>query len=79
MEYILVIAIIFMILFLMPKDKLPSNSVSDKLVIQKKQCPPHEWFWQEIVDQNGNKQGQRIVCKVCGPLQGQSGREENES
>lgn len=45
------------------------NGHAAQLVIDKKQCPPHQWFWQEIVDQNGTKQGERIVCKVCGPLQ----------
>lgn len=37
-------------------------------VIEVKKCPPHQWFWQDIVDQDGILQGARIVCKVCGPL-----------
>lgn len=46
-----------------PKHK--NNKVNIKTV---KQCPPHQWYWQEIIDQDGNKQGERIVCKLCGPL-----------
>ncbi len=44
------------------------------LVIEKKACPPHKWGFQDIIDQNGEKQGERIVCAVCGPLN-YSGRE----
>ena len=77
MEYLLVLGLIILILILMPKGKAAAlNSTSEKLVIEKKKCPPHQWFWQEIVDQDGNKQGERIVCKVCGPLSAQLGRPE---
>lgn len=37
-------------------------------VIEVKKCPQHSWSWQDIIDQDGNKQGERIVCKDCGPL-----------
>lgn len=47
---------------------LASKDLKEKLVIKKKTCPPHQWFWQEIVDQDGTKVSERIVCKVCGPL-----------
>lgn len=30
-------------------------------------CPPHEWYTQEIVDHEGFKQGERLVCRKCGP------------
>ncbi len=76
MEFLFVIGLIILIAIVMPKPEVKGNGVSEKLVIEKKKCPPHQWFWQEIVDQDGNKQGERIVCKVCGPLQSQSGREE---
>ena len=51
-----------------PKPKVNESTTSDKFVIERKKCPPHQWFWQEIVDQDGIRQGDRIVCKVCGPL-----------
>lgn len=80
MEFLFVIAIIILIALVMPKPGevggAKATGVSEKLVIEKKQCPPHQWFWQEIVDQNGEKHGERIVCKVCGPIASQSGREE---
>lgn len=76
MEFLFVIGLIVLIAIVMPKPDLKETGASEKLVIEKKKCPPHQWFWQEIVDQDGNKQGERIVCKVCGPLQSQSGREE---
>ena len=76
MEFLFVIGLIILIAIVMPKPEVKTNGASEKLVIEKKKCPPHQWFWQEIVDQDGNKQGERIVCKVCGPLQSQSGREE---
>ena len=74
MDFLIVIGIVVFILMVMPKGEAVS-AVSDKLVIEKKKCPPHQWDWQEIVDQHGNKQGERIICKVCGPLASQSGRD----
>lgn len=58
-------------------EKKVNDQATDRLVVQKKQCPPHEWFWQEIVDQNGVKQGERICCKVCGPLRPIGGDDES--
>lgn len=40
----------------------------NQFMVERKKCPPHQWFWQDIVDQNGEKHGERIVCKVCGPI-----------
>lgn len=41
-------------------------------VVRKvKVCPPHQWFSQEIRDTAGNKLGDRLVCKLCGPLKPQ--------
>lgn len=46
-----------------------NKDIDGKLVVKAaKQCPPHQWFWQEVVDQNGVKQNERMVCKLCGPL-----------
>jgi hypothetical protein len=68
-EFLLVIGLIVLIYVIMPKPEAAKPiGTSEKLVIEKKKCPPHQWFWQEIVDQNGDKQGERIVCKICGPL-----------
>jgi hypothetical protein len=73
MEFLLVIGLIIFIAILMPKPDLSKvNAAAEKLVIEKKKCPPHQWFWQEVVDQDGNKHGERIVCKVCGPMRSDS-------
>lgn len=71
MEYILLFVLMYFILLMM-LTRPKTQSVQDKIIIKKKQCPPHQWFWQEIVDENGNKLSERIVCRVCGPLSGSS-------
>jgi len=78
MEFLLVIGLIILIAIIMPKaDVVGTKKLADnQIVVEKKACPPHQWFWQEVIDQHGNKHGERIVCKVCGPIASQSGREE---
>ena len=77
MEFLFVIAIIILIALIMPKPGAEAKaSLTDKLIVKVKQCPPHQWYWQERVDVHGVDQGARIVCKVCGPIAAQSGREE---
>ena len=65
---VILLAILLFLILMPPKSSKANNNQPDKLVVKKKQCPPHAWRWQEIVDQNGNKLGERIVCDVCGPL-----------
>lgn len=48
--------------------KPTSTPVDEKIIVVKKQCPPHQWGWQEMTDQDGNHQGARMMCKLCGPL-----------
>lgn len=79
MEIVIIIAMVCFLIatLLASQDNKPlDNIINGKLVIEKKKCPPHQWEWQEVVDQTGVKQGERIVCKVCGPLNFQPGREE---
>ena len=40
-----------------------------------KKCPPHRWKWVDMVDQDGIKQGEQLICQDCGPLASQSGRD----
>jgi hypothetical protein len=77
-EIIIFMLIVFFVVSLLTPKPGKSNSIADRLVIEKKQCPPHQWFWQEIVDQDGNKHGERIVCKVCGPLSNNVGSRDSE-
>jgi hypothetical protein len=71
-DILLTLLVLFALLFVVnrfgPKPKITSDNVSNKIIVPKKECPPHQWFWQEVVDQDGKKYGERIVCKVCGPL-----------
>lgn len=77
MEFFLIIALIIFIAVLTQKpDPRIDLNVAARLVVEKKSCPPHQWFWQEVVDQHGNSVGERLICKVCGPIASQSGREE---
>lgn len=65
---LLIVALISIVVIVSPKPGEVKSSTDDQIVVKRKQCPPHQWFWQEIIDQNGMKHGERIVCKVCGPL-----------
>ena len=66
---VLILAIVVVALLFITSPKSSKTATLDgKLVVESKKCPPHQWFWQEIVDQDGVKQGERMVCKVCGPL-----------
>jgi hypothetical protein len=45
-----------------------AKTETDYIVESKaKQCPPHEWEYQDVKDNTGEVQGQRMVCKKCGP------------
>lgn len=67
MEVLIVISLVVLLIILRPGYK--SQSITDeKPVAAIEQCPPHQWMWQEVLDQDGIKTGQQMVCKVCGPL-----------
>lgn len=67
MELLILMAVIF-IVFRMTSQFHKDVEYDNKVEIKVKECPPHAWFWQEVVDQNGARVGERIVCKRCGPL-----------
>lgn len=67
MELLIFILVIF-IVFNVTKQSRKDVEHDNKITVKVKECPPHAWFWQEVVDQNGNRVGERIVCKRCGPL-----------
>lgn len=76
MEIIIIMLIVFFIVSRLTPKPGELGGAQEKLIVEKKKCPPHQWFWQEIVDQDGNKQGERICCRICGPMRS---REEHES
>lgn len=49
---------------------------SEKLIVEVKKCPLHDWKWQEVIDKDGVKQYDRIVCSRCGPLSKSLGQTE---
>jgi hypothetical protein len=67
MEFVLALLVILAIYMIIPRAKLPQKEAlaQDTIVVEKKACPPHEWFWQEMTDQHGKSAGERIVCRVC--------------
>lgn len=78
MDFLFVIGLVFVLAYLVPRIAAsaakPTDGLhSNQIVVEKKECPPHQWFWQEVVDQHGNSQGTRIVCKVCGPMKSDLG------
>ena len=68
LAFLLVLIFLFYMVNATAGNKQSQASQPDKLVVEKKKCPPHAWRWQEIVDQDGNKIAERIVCDHCGPL-----------
>ena len=61
---------------MMPKEekRVGKPVTGDAFVIENKICPPHQWFYQDVVDKDGAIQGQKMTCKVCGPLNTDGGR-----
>ena len=47
---------------------IPIDTRTVVLSPKVKTCPPHQWTYQDIVDENKVKTGERMVCKVCGPI-----------
>lgn len=48
--------------------KEAEGKATSALIVKVKQCPPHQWFYQDITDEAGVHQGSRLVCKLCGPI-----------
>ena len=43
-----------------------------------KACPPHQWSWQDMVDENNQKQGERLACTRCGRFPNYSSRDTED-
>ena len=59
-----------------PGENGGADDFSIPYVAVEKNCPPHQWRWVDVKDQDGNKHGERLVCMICGPMKGQTGRED---
>lgn len=56
-----------------PASKVQNGKVIKVVVV--KNCPPHQWTYVDMVDDKGVKHGEQLVCKLCGPIASQSGRD----
>ena len=72
MELVLGVVLAFLTYQMLKKvhaaEKAKAIEDQTKIIVEKKQCPPHQWFWQDMVDETGEVQGARMMCKLCGPL-----------
>ena len=68
MDALFFVGLILVIVIIANMMQRAESSYKDSIKMVVKQCPPHQWFWQDIVDQNGNKISERMMCKRCGPL-----------
>ncbi len=71
---LMLLSIYIIVMTVAPDQSKVSNDRVIK-VVKEKFCPPHQWSWVDMVDQDGKKVGEKMVCKLCGPLQSQSGRD----
>lgn len=72
MEFlILVLLIIFFANFLNTIEYKMDNKNEANDKIKEKVCPPHKWRHHEVKDKDGNIEGWRLVCDICGPLKEQ--------
>lgn len=81
MEFLFGIFVFFIVVWALrsaAESAEKSNKHDNQIVVRVKQCPPHQWFWQEIVDQTGKKVGERICCKICGPMKSSEAERERE-
>lgn len=79
MDLIFLAIMLFAIYLIVTTAATPQTKVNNGKVIKvikEKFCPPHKWSWVDMVDQDGKKVGEKMICKICGPLQSQSGRDE---
>lgn len=69
MDLVLTLGILAVVYLLTKAYSVPVKDITkEKVIVTVKQCPPHQWFWQDMVDETGEVQGARMMCKVCGPL-----------
>lgn len=78
MELLILLVIVGVVILVSNNAEKSIKEHDNKITVKVKECPPHAWFWQEVVDQDGNRVGERIVCKRCGPLSNSLGVTDGE-
>lgn len=66
MEFLLLLMLFIFLLVVMSAPK-PAE-VDELLRASKKQCPPHKWGYQKVLNEDGTVDREHIVCANCGPL-----------
>ena len=66
MDLLVTFGIIICVYMLVSHYGKPEPTNADtKIIVVKKQCPPHQWEFKVITDEYGNNQGEQTVCKIC--------------
>ena len=71
MLLILMVVVGFLLIYM--EEAKPSdaqNKPTNVEIVEVKRCPPHKWNYVEVKDTEGNTVKWKIVCDVCGPMQG---------
>ena len=52
------------------KTKKDYSTAKNSIIVEDipRFCPPHQWSWVDVVDKEGTKRSERMVCSRCGPL-----------
>jgi hypothetical protein len=61
----------FLIGWLLFRLILPAPQVSKFEPIASK-CPPHQWSYKKVYNEDGTVHHEHLVCAKCGPLRGEA-------
>ena len=69
-EFILIFALVYL------TAKLMNSLVTYKVMNTTKptvikSCPPHQWSWVEVKQDDGSVHHKHMACAKCGPLHGE--------
>lgn len=53
-----------------PALRSAAQKDSELQVVPK--CPPHQWSWKKVYNDDGSLHHEHLVCAKCGPLRGES-------
>lgn len=73
MEFLVVLLIIWFVAIVSSAAQRASKAQLEEVVDAVKTCPPHQWYYHDIKDTEGNVVKWKMVCKVCGPLKPTNG------
>lgn len=65
MDIILFLVVFIITTVIFNRFAAESAKASAKPVDKTPSCPPHQWYYEEVLDENGKMVCERIVCKKC--------------